>query len=124
MSESDSLTWEQAHKAWLKQGVTTQALRFNGGKYVFSMLDEMPNALGGVTRVLEYGARKYARNNYRKGLPFTEIYDSMRRHQMAWLNGEDTDSESGLPHVDHIVANALFLAELTRRTPQMDDRCA
>ena len=101
-----------------------QAMRFNGGKYVFSMLDEMPNALGGVTRVLEYGARKYARNNYRKGLPFTEIYDSMRRHQMAWLNGEDTDPESGLLHVDHIVANALFLAELTRRTPQMDDRCA
>lgn len=100
------------------------ALRYNTGKPLLSMLDEMPHALDGATKVLEFGAQKYARKNYQKGLPLTQIYDSMRRHQLAWLNGEDLDPESGLPHVDHIVVNALFLAELTRRTPHMDDRCA
>ena len=100
------------------------ATRHNEGKPKFSILDEMPSALEGVVRVLEDGAKVYGRRNYQKGLPLSEVYDSMRRHQLAWLNGEDLDKKSGLPHVDHILANALFLAELTRRTPHMDDRCA
>lgn len=60
--------------------------------------------------VLEFGARKYSRNNWKKGLVMTEILDSMLRHISALNNGEYYDKESRLPHIGHIQANAMFLA--------------
>lgn len=99
-----------------------QALRYNNEKPKLSYIVEFPNALEGVTRVLEFGAKKYARSNWKKGLPFSEVLDSMLRHQVAWLNGEDNDKESGLSHLDHILCNALFLSELSRIQTDFDDR--
>jgi hypothetical protein len=95
--------------------------RDNRGKFMLSMILEAPHALDGIAAVLEFGATKYSRSNWKKGLPVTEIIDSMLRHQMAYLNGEDHDPESHLPHVDHIACNALFLAEMGWRN-DMDDR--
>lgn len=102
--------------------MSEQGLRYNDNKPKLSFVAEFPNALVGVTRVLEFGAVKYARSNWKKGLPFTEVLDSMMRHQIAWMNGEDTDPESGLSHLDHILCNALFLSELNRIKPDFDDR--
>lgn len=102
--------------------MSEQGLRFNDTKPKLSFTMEFPNALTGVTRVLEFGAKKYARSNWKKGLPSTEVLDSMLRHQIAWMSGEDFDPESGLPHLDHILCNAMFLAELSRIKPEFDDR--
>jgi hypothetical protein len=102
--------------------MSEQGLRYNDNKPKLSFVAEFPNALVGVTRVLEFGAQKYARSNWQKGLPFTEVLDSMMRHQIAWTNGEDLDPESGLSHLDHILCNALFLSELSRTKPDFDDR--
>ena len=99
------------------------AERHNAGKPKLSMILEMPHALEGVTRVLEYGAAKYARGNYRLGLPWTEVADSLLRHTLAWLNGEDTDPESGLLHADLMACNCMFLAEYARTRTEFDDRC-
>jgi hypothetical protein len=32
----------------------------------------------------------------------------MLRHLIALLDGEELDSESGLPHIGHIMCNAMF----------------
>jgi len=61
-------------------------------------------------RALEYGADKYAPRNWENGLPTTQICSSLTRHVFAYMRGEDVDSDSGLSHVDLIVANAAFLA--------------
>ena len=96
--------------------------RANEGKPKMSLLLEAPEALRGVVRVLEMGMEKYARVNWRKGLSYNELMDSMMRHQVAFMQGEDIDPESNLPHVDHILCNALFLSEMTRIHPEHDDR--
>lgn len=103
--------------------VNTQlASRYNAGKSPLSMILEARYALEGMAGVLEFGAKKYARGNWHKGLPHADICDSMLRHISAYLSGEDIDPESGKPHVDHIFTNAMFLAEGYRTHPELDNR--
>lgn len=96
--------------------------RHNTGKSQLSMILEARHALAGLAGVLEFGAAKYARGNWHKGLPHADICDSMLRHISAYLSGEDLDPESGKPHVDHIFCNAMFLAEGYRTHPELDNR--
>lgn len=85
----------------------SQADRYNSGKPKYSLLDLQ--SLEPCVRVLEFGAKKYARDNWKKGLNLTEILDSLMRHVGALQSGEWLDPESGLPHIGHIQCNALFL---------------
>jgi len=89
--------------------MTEQALRYNTGKAELSyILDAMP-ALKDMVAVMESGAGKYSRNNWMRGFPREKLLDSLLRHVDAFYSGEDLDPESGLPHVGHILCNAMFL---------------
>lgn len=96
--------------------------RHNTGKSQLSMILEAKHALEGLAGVLSFGAVKYARGNWHKGLPHADICDSLLRHLSAYLAGEDLDPESGKPHVDHVFCNAMFLAEGFRTHPELDNR--
>lgn len=98
------------------------ASRHNTGKAQLSMILEARHALEGMAAVLEFGAKKYARGNWHKGLPHADICDSLLRHISRYLEGEDIDEESGKPHVDHIFCNAMFLAQGFRTHPELDNR--
>jgi len=93
--------------------------RFNEGKHKWGLVDF--EAFQGMVKVLEFGAEKYDAFNWRKGLKVVGICESMLRHTFAYLNGEDIDPESGLPHVAHIQCNAMFLGRMDME-PEMDDR--
>lgn len=97
-----------------------QALRYNEGKLSWSMVDF--DSLEGLVRVLEYGAHKYSKNNWKKGMPVTQVSESLMRHLFAFLRGEDVDPESGLRHISHVMCNAMFLEYILREKPHFDDR--
>lgn len=66
---------------------------------------------------------KYPLGNWKKGMPWSEVGDSMLRHVKKWLQqGEDFDKESGLNHLYHVACNVAFLIEYLETHPEMDDR--
>lgn len=99
--------------------IKEQADRFNEGKPQWSLVDF--DSLIPMVRVLEYGCKKYARENWKKGLPTREICESMIRHCMRLLEGEYYDKESGEPHAGHIMCNAMFLDYMFMNKPEFDN---
>lgn len=81
-----------------------------------------PLALLGTSAVLKFGAGKYGRHNWRGGISYSRIIGAIFRHLLAFMMGEDTDPESGLPHVDHAAAGVMFLQEFYRTRKDLDDR--
>lgn len=97
-----------------------QALRYNQGKPQWSLVDF--DSLEGLVHVLEYGARKYSKDNWKKGMPVTQVSESLMRHLFAFLRGDDIDPESGCRHISHVMCNAMFLEYILRDKPHFDDR--
>ena len=74
-----------------------------------------------------FGAKKYARGNWMRGMSWNEVLDSMKRHIAAIEMGEDIDPDSGLPHIDHIACGAAFFSwyqngPTKEQYAQFDDR--
>lgn len=87
------------------------AARFNANKPQLSYILDFPHGNEQLARVMEFGAKKYARDNWKKGQSKQTVLDSLLRHLTAYANGEEKDKDSGLSHTGHILANAYFLAE-------------
>lgn len=80
-------------------------------------------ALDDVAKVLEYGARKYAPDNWRKVEGWRWRYlGAALRHLAAFGRGENLDPESQLPHLAHAACCVLFLLELGRPPKSIDER--
>ena len=95
-------------------------LRHNTGKLKWSLVDY--KSLEPLVKVLEFGMEKYSADNWKRGLMTREVIESLLRHTYALLENEDNDSESGLPHVGHILANAMFLSYMINNKPEYDNR--
>lgn len=96
------------------------ALKYDDEKVDLSIL---PRAgLDAAARAFMYGAKKYARDNYKQGMKFSRLVSALMRHVTAWNEGEDRDSESGLSHVDHTLACAMMLAYYLANERGTDDR--
>ncbi len=61
-----------------------------------------------VVEVLELGAKKYSRNNWKKIEPH-RYEKALMRHLVSYVTGEKNDEETGKSHMAHIICNALFL---------------
>jgi hypothetical protein len=95
--------------------MSNEAMRFNQGKPDFTLVDF--KSLEPMVRVLEFGANKYARHNWRKGLSKENILGSLQRHVGKLIDkvnkGEDEVDEETLIHeIGHIMCNCMFYSAL------------
>jgi len=97
-----------------------QALRYNQNKPKWSLVDF--KSLEPMVKVLEYGAKKYTHENWKKGLPTKDVCESLLRHVFAYMEGEDIDNESGCTHLGHAMCNLMFLEYVMRVKPEFDNR--
>lgn len=82
--------------------------KFDGEKVNMGLLPL--DALETIAQVLEYGAKKYAPDNWKK-VPdgYNRYKAALLRHLAAIDRGENVDNESGLPHIAHVACNAIFM---------------
>jgi hypothetical protein len=78
---------------------------------------------GELALALLEGSLKYGAFNYRvAGVRTSVYYDACRRHLDAYMEGEDTDPDSGLPHVVKAMACLCILRDADRQGMLNDDR--
>jgi len=116
--------------SWKALGSMVQVLMYGAHKYSTFELkktaDGVPVTITGAEisvedakglKVISSGA-----NNWKGGLKYTELCESMQRHMNAFIEGEDDDEESKLSHVGHILCNAMFLSYMVLFRKDLDDR--
>jgi hypothetical protein len=100
--------------------VAVEGTKHDQGKARMSLLDS--SWLLGVAEVLTFGEKKYAANNWRKGISVSRLMDAAARHQAAFNDGEDLDPESGKGHLYHASCCLMFASWMIKNRPDLDDR--
>lgn len=111
-----------AYKNWVNE-LDSGAVRKDEGKTDWvSIVQYMPErALVETTKVWEFGAKKYSKDNWRKGMKWSRVLKSLLRHAIAIGLGQFKDPETGLPHAAHIMCNACMLLEYEVTHPELND---
>ena len=89
--------------------------KYDSGKSMVGTLCRVfPRALLGIGQCIEFGTRKYPKPDNWKLVEgaFTRYQDSMMRHYLKFLAGQEKDSETNLLHLKHMAWNALAILEL------------
>lgn len=101
-------------------GEMQSGVKYDDGKTQWSLLPAY--ALEEVAKVYTYGAKKYAPNNWRKGMAWSRTFSAIMRHAWSFWRGETYDKETGLHHMAHAAFGCLTLVEYTRKKTKTDDR--
>jgi hypothetical protein len=96
------------------------ALKYDDGKIPLELISDL--ALDELGKVLAFGAKKYAPDNWRKGMRWRRLIGAAKRHLGAFSRGEDLDAETGLSHLGHLLCCAMFLTEYWMTGEGTDDR--
>ena len=69
------------------------------------------------------GALKYGRSNFRVvGVRISIYLDALQRHKDKYAAGQDTDADSGLPHLSHMLACVAIIVDAIAADKATDDR--
>lgn len=107
-------TWSAPRKDPLTEGV-----KYDSGKPRMDLLD--PYAIEQLSKVLTFGAEKYAAHNWRKGIHKSRLIAAALRHFFKYLGGEDKDPETNLSHIAHAMCCCMFILGLEDKI-YLDDR--
>lgn len=90
-----------------------QGIKYDTDKRDFTLLPW--DSIEQIVQVLEFGAQKYSRDNWRYVEDAKHRYTKAAlRHMIAYTKGEIDDPESGMPHLAHLGCCLLFLMELDK----------
>ncbi len=105
-----------------KQADQLVSIKNDAGKPRYDLLPVAP--MREMAEVLEFGSRKYDSNNWRSANPvaLSRHYAAVQRHLNQWWSGEDIDPESGMRHLAHAATTLMFIMELSKSHPEVDDR--
>ena len=88
-----------------------QKFKADAGKAQLSLV--LPAAVFAIARVREYGVNKYGNPDNWRAVEPQRYIDAMYRHLLKFVaDPKGVDTESGLPHLWHILCNADFLCEM------------
>lgn len=74
-----------------------------------------------VNKVLTHKLKRYERNEWKYGIPWSDVLSSLKKHLGEFEKGQDYTKEK-LLHIAEVATNALILAEYYNTYPQGDDR--
>lgn len=92
----------------------TQGMKFDNNKLDYTLVPW--EGMQEIVKVLEFGAKKYARDNWKHvENADTRYLAAAFRHLVQYNNGELTDSETGVSHLAHAGCCILFLLALEKK---------
>jgi len=62
-----------------------------------------PEVERAYAETLTFGASKYSDRNWERGIPYSQCVGALKRHLNSWLLKENTNEESGLNHIKHVL---------------------
>lgn len=83
-----------------------EGTKYDNGKLDWTLVPW--STLRDTVKVLMHGAHKYERNNWMNVMPRGRYKQALLRH-VEQFQKEYYDEDSGLPHLAHIIVNAMFL---------------
>lgn len=82
-----------------------------------------PVAILWLGQAMADGRRKYGPMNWRDaGITASVYYDASMRHMLAWMDGEDHASDSGVHHLAHAMACFAIVLDAMAQGTLNDDR--
>ena len=107
-------------EAYIAEQVATEGRKDDANKLPWDLLPA--DAVEEILKVLAFGADKYDRRNWEKGMTWSRPFSALMRHLWAWYQGEDKDPETGITHLAHAGCCILFLLAYEKRGIGVDNR--
>lgn len=106
--------WTPEEEEAMQQMLATEGRKYDTGKPDYTLLPW--DAVEEIVKVLDFGARKYARDNWKhvEGAE-TRYLAAALRHITAHARGEKDDPETGVSHLAHAGCCILFLLSLEKK---------
>lgn len=83
------------------------------------------DAVRAVTKVLAFGANKYAPRNWERGMDWDRLFRATIEHMTTWFEKGKADPETGFSHLWHAGCCIMFLIAYELRGIGRDNRpCA
>ena len=89
-----------------------QNAKADGGKPQISLVP--PEIMRAIAKIREYGVNKYHNKNNWILVEKDRYVDALMRHLLSYIEGEEFDKESGLPHIWHAACNIAFIIEMEK----------